>query len=404
MKILMVHNKYQQKGGEDIVFESERRLLERARHHVISYVRNNSELEKVSPFARIGVVSRMVWSSESRRAFAAILDAEIPDIVHIHNTFMVISPSIYSACAQRQIPIVQTLHNFRLLCPASNFYRDGHICEECVDYSLLRSVRHGCYRSSRPSTAAVALMLAFHRKLDTWNDSVSRFITLTEFAKRKFVAAGFPAEKLVVKPNFVDPDPFERQHPADYVAYIGRLTSDKGLDVLLKAWTQLPTKYPLRIVGDGPEREAFDDRVRELQGSGITFCGQLSREDAITTIKLARFIIVPSLWYEGFPMTIAESFACGTPVLCSRLGGMREIVTDHLTGLHFEPGDAVDLAEKVQWAWEHPRDLANMGGEARREYERSYTSKKNYTLLMNIYEQALAERPLPILSPVDVLD
>jgi glycosyltransferase involved in cell wall biosynthesis len=396
MKIAMVHNTYQQPGGEDIVFESERRLLERAGHHVISYVRSNKELENISVLRQIAILPRMAWASATRREFAVFLDDTCPDLVHIHNTFMVISPSIYSACRDRRIPVVQTLHNFRLLCPSANFFRDGHVCEECVDVGLLSGVRHGCYRNSRSATASVALMLALHRRLNTWRQCVTRFIVLTAFAKDKFVAAGFPPDKIVVKPNFVYPDPCERASAGEYAVFTGRLAEDKGLRVLLNAWAQLPVQYPLQIIGDGPERAALETQARESGLSSITFRGRLSHEDAIEAVKKARFIVVPSTWYETFGMCIAESFACGTPVLCSRLGAMKEIVTDHGTGLHFNPDDAQDLASKVEWAWNHPAELTEMGRAARRKYETDFTAEKNYSLLMQIYEQTVStnvERP-----------
>lgn len=402
MKIMMVHNTYREAGGEDVVFESEKRLLERTGHIVIPYVRSNMELQNTSFLDRIAIAPRMVWSSKTRQEFAAILESERPDIVHVHNTFLVISPSIYSACSERRIPVVQTLHNFRLLCPAGNFFRDGGICTECVDHSLLRSVRHGCYRNSRGATAGIALMLAFHRVLNTWKTSVTRFIALTEFAKNKFIAAGFPSDKLVVKPNFVDPDPRERVCAGEYAVFMGRLVENKGVRVLLDAWKKLPAKYTLQIIGEGPERAALEAEARELQLTGITFRGQLPRAKAMEIVKGARFTIFPSSWYEIFGMCIVESFACGTPVLCSRLGGMTEIVEDNLTGLHFNPGDAKDLASKVRWAWNHPSELAEMGRAARGKYETEYTAEKNHSLLMGIYEQALAgrasRRPLRTLS------
>jgi glycosyltransferase involved in cell wall biosynthesis len=390
MKIVLVHNTYREAGGEDVVFESENHLLNRRGHTVIPFVRSNKDLQDATTLHRIAIVPRMLWSSKTRREFAAVLDKERPDIAHVHNTFMAISPSIYSACSERDIPIVQTLHNFRLLCPAGNFFRDGVICKECVEQSLLQSVRHGCYRNSRGTTAAVALMLAFHRALDTWRTSVTRFITLTEFAKERFVAAGFPADRFVVKPNFTDPDPGERVDRGEYAVFIGRLADNKGVRVLLDAWKKLAVPYPLDIVGEGPERSALETQAREWRLSGITFRGRLSREEVIAAVKRARFTIVPSTLYEGLPMCIVESFACGTPVLCSRLGGLAEIVQDHLTGLHFNPGAAEDLASKVEWAWNHPVELAQMGHAARRKYETDYTAEKNYALLMRVYEQALA--------------
>lgn len=390
MKILMVHNTYQEAGGEDVVFESEKRLLERNGHTVIPYVRSNTELKNASLLDRINVVPRMVWSSKARGELATILEAERPDIVHIHNTFVVISPSIYTACLERDVPVVQTMHNFRLLCPAGNFYRDGMICRECAEQNLLQSVRHGCYRDSRGATAAVALMLALHRALDTWRRSVTRFIALTEFAKREFVAAGFPEERFAVKPNFIDPDPGERAGVGEYAVFIGRLTENKGLGVLLKAWQRLPAQYPLHIVGEGSSRPALETEARQLQLSKITFRGRMSHDAVIEMVKGARFLIVPSTLYEGLPMCMVESFACGTPVLCSRLGALPEIVEHGVNGLHFNPGDAEDLARTVAWSWNHSLKLVQMGRAARAKYETSYTAQQNYSLLMEIYEQALA--------------
>jgi len=390
MRIVLVHNTYREAGGEDVVFESERRLLERAGHSVTPYVRSNAETPDDSVIARIAIAPRMLWSSETRHEFAAILDRVRPDVVHVHNTFMRITPSIYSACAERGIPVVQTLHNFRLLCPGGNFFRHGMICRECVDRSLLQSVRHGCYRNSRGATAAVALMLAFHRVLETYQKSVARFITLTKFAKEEFVAAGFPPDKFVVKPNFADEDPRERTGKGDYALFVGRLMENKGPRILLNAWKKLRGHYPLHIAGDGPDREALETEARESKLSGVFFRGRIPRDAVIEAIKGARCVIVPSTLYEGFPMCIVESFACGTPVLCSRLGGLEEIVEDHVTGLHFKPGDAGDLARTVEWAWNHPSELERMGHGARAEYETKYTAEKNYLHLMDIYEQALA--------------
>jgi glycosyltransferase involved in cell wall biosynthesis len=233
-------------------------------------------------------------------------------------------------------------------------------------------------------------MLALHRTLDTWRTSVTRFIALTQFAKERFITGGFPQEKLVVKPNFADPDPRERAGAGEYALYVGRLAENKGLRVLLDAWKKLPAQYPLHIVGEGEAQAALQARARELQLSGINFRGRLQRAAAIEAIKGARFIIVPSTLYEGLPMCIVESFACGTPVLCSRLGGLIEIVDDYSTGLHFNAGDAQDIARAVEWAWNNPSILAKMGRAARRKYETDYTAEKNYSLLMEIYGQALA--------------
>jgi glycosyltransferase involved in cell wall biosynthesis len=286
--------------------------------------------------------------------------------------------------------VVQTLQNYRLMCPGALFFRDGKVCEDCIEHSLWRGISHGCYRNSRVQTAGVALMLAWHRQMKTYQTLLDCSVAATEFSRGKLIAAGFNADKIVVKPNFVDPDPEEREGTGDYAVFSGRLSPEKGVATILKAWEGLRQECALKIVGDGPLRASLEVEATERGLSEVTFCGRLSREETIATVKGARFQIVPSLWYEGFPMVVVEAFACGVPVICSRLGGMQEIVTDHCTGLHFNPGDARDLAWKVEWALSHPTELAAMGRAARRKYEIDYTAEKNYSLLMQIYEQTMA--------------
>ncbi|MFZ0039607.1 MAG: glycosyltransferase family 4 protein [Candidatus Acidiferrales bacterium] len=390
MKILLVHNEYQQPGGEDVVFEQEKRILSRAGHNVITYCRSNHEIEELSAVGRATLVIRTVWAGDTRRDFEALLERENPDVVHVHNTLVMISPSVYSACRKRGVPVVQTLHNFRLLCPGAQFFRDGKICEDCVEHGLLRSVWHGCYRDSRPATASVALMLAWHRQSGTWNELVDCYIALTDFSRNKFIASGFDAAKIIVKPNFVDPDPGAKESPGSGALYVGRLSTEKGLRTLLAAWKRLQNSCTLQIIGDGPERKKLEEEAQLCGLSSIQFRGRLSREESLAAMKGASFLIFPSEWYEGFPVTIAESFACGTPVICSKLGAMEEIVDDSRTGLHFAPGDSEDLARKVDWAIGHPSEIAEMGRAARREYEARYTSEIACDRLMNIYEHAMA--------------
>ncbi len=389
MKILLVHNTYQQAGGEDVVFEQEKRNLQRAGHHVVTYERSNHEMEQFSALQRAMLIKRIVWATDSRQEFAQLLARESPNLVHVHNAFIMISPSIYSACRDQRVPVVQTLQNYRLMCPGALFFRDGKVCEDCVEHSLWRGIRHGCYRSSHVQTAGVALMLAWHRQLKTYQELVDCSVAATEFSRGKFVAAGFDADKIVVKPNFVDQDPGPRKLIGNYAVFTGRLSQEKGVATLLEAWEHVRPDYPLKIVGDGPLRAGLEAEARERGLSNVVFCGRLSRDESIATVKGARFQITPSLWYEGFPMVIVEAFACGVPVLCSRLGGMQEIVADTDTGLHFSPGDAQDLARKVEWAWNHPEELAEMGRTARRKYETDYTAEKNYALLMKIYEHTV---------------
>jgi glycosyltransferase involved in cell wall biosynthesis len=389
MKVLLVHNSYQRPGGEDVAFKQECELLERHGHDVLTYRRSNLELQQLATIERLTLVRRVIAAEDSRLAVLQILRNEKPDLIHVHNTFMMISPSIYQACREAQVPVLQTLHNFRLLCPASIFFRDGRRCEECVEHSLWRGVWHGCYRDSHTATAIIALMLQWHRARGTWDESVDGYIALSDFSRKKFVDGGLPAEKISVKPNFVYPDPGERNAPGHYGLFVGRLSAEKGLSTLLTAWQHSRSSIPLVIVGDGPLRVALEAQAAKNGQTQVTFRGWLNPTETRAAMKQAAFLVLPSVCYENFPMTITESFACGTPVLCSRLGAMQELVADQHTGLHFTPGDAEDLASKLEWASDHPSELGAMGREARREYEARYTPEQNYSHLMNIYEQAL---------------
>jgi glycosyltransferase involved in cell wall biosynthesis len=400
MKILLVHNTYQQPGGEDVVFSQERQLLERAGHQVLTYCRSNWEIAGYSSLELLASVGRMTWARDAQREIASLIRREKPDLVHVHNTFLMVSPSVYSACKEAHVPVVQTLHNYRLLCPAAIFFRRGGTCEECPEHGLWRGVLHGCYRNSRAETSAVALMLTVHRWLRTWTWGVNCFIALSEFSRRKFIEGGIPAEKVVVKPNFVYADPGCRARSGEYALFVGRLSPEKRVITMLAAWQRLQAHISLRIIGGGPERKSLEAHAKQMGLSDVCFFGQLPRDEVIAAMKGARCLIFPSEWYENFPMTIVESFACGVPVIASRLGAMQEIVEDGRAGLHFTPGDSEDLAAKVNWAWTHPSEMEEMGRQARAEYEFKYTAERNYQMLMEIYRRVIAARAGPILAPL----
>jgi glycosyltransferase involved in cell wall biosynthesis len=240
-------------------------------------------------------------------------------------------------------------------------------------------------------TAAVAVMLQVHRVRGTWNHDVGGYVALTNFARNKFIEGGLPACRIGVKPNFLESDPGERSSSSGFALFVGRLSEEKGLAVLLEAWPKLKAKIPLVVLGDGPLRKSLQAQAA-AQNLSITFAGWRSREEILRAMKSASLLITPSLWYEGFPMTIVEAFACGVPVLCSRLGGLREIVEDCHTGLHFHPGDAEDLAGKLDSLWAEPSRLAAMGRAARETYQKNYTADRNYRLMMGIYERTMAVR------------
>src|SRR5579872_184515 len=397
LKVISVHNRYVQAGGEDQVFESEARLLRECGHEVTQV-----EEQTIHPdglVKKLGVAVDCTWSRRWYEKFRQKLKELRPDIVHVHNFFPLISPSIYYACRREGVPVVQTLHNYRLLCSNAEFYRDGKVCEECLHHGLLRGVKYGCYQGSRLGTAALSSMVGVHRRLHTWSTKVDCYIALTEFARQKMIEGGLPAERIGVKPNFVLPDPGSKWTNAasneaeegGYVLFVGRLVQAKGVLSLLGAWENIP-HIPLKIAGDGPCREQVESILKEGKVPSVSYAGRLSRPDTLAAMKGARFLIFPSEWYEGFPVTIAEAFACGIPVVCSRLGSMAEIVADGETGLHFEAGNTAELAEKVRWGWEHLGEMNAMGRRARQEFERRYTAARNIEMLEAVYERAIGAR------------
>lgn len=390
MKILIVHNPYQRLGGEDIVFNQERLMLENAGHEVVTFVRHNDEINQYSGLRQLALVPQAIWATDSRRQFEALLEKEKPSIVHVHNTFVMISPSIFSACHKRGIPVVHTLHNYRLLCPTGTFYRDGRVCEECVEKSLWSGIWHACYHKSMATTAVVAGMIAAHRKLNTWTHPGHFYIALCEFARQKFIATGLPEGRIFVKPNFVHPDPGMPDGKDNYAVFAGRLSPEKRVSTLIDAWERGTTHFPLFILGGGSQRFELEEDARRRRLFGIHFKGEVPRADVLRIVGRARFMIFSSEWYENFPVAIAEAFAGGTPVVCSRLGAMQEIVSDGVTGLHFAAGQPDDLAAKTDWAWTHPEETNAMGREARRQFESKYSAEVNYKLLMDIYDQVIS--------------
>ncbi len=393
MRILLVHNTYQQPGGEDVVFQRERDLLRGNGHEILEYRRFNDEIKNYSIIKRISLLGRTVWASDSYRDVTDILRQSKPDIVHVHNAFPLISPSIFWACRNENVPVVQTLHNYRLLCPGGNFCRDGKPCEDCITGNYWQGAVHGCYRNSRAETAPVALMLTVHHARKTWTEMVDAYIVLTEFSRGRYVEAGFPQDQILVKPNFVDPDPGKRTGAGSYALFVGRLDREKGLPTLLKSWLQMSHSHTLRIAGDGcyrPETEA----VARIYPN-VEFTGWLPRHRVVEEMKGARFVVFPSEWYENLPLVIIEAFACGVPVIASRLGAMQELVEHGETGLLFNPGDVDDLARTMALAWDQPDYMQRLGEHARKEYEAKYTAAANYRQLIDIYEKVIARRAQP---------
>jgi glycosyltransferase involved in cell wall biosynthesis len=383
MRLLLLHNHYQQPGGEDQVFAAEGELFEAYGHRVLRYTVHNDQVAKMS---RSSMARATIWNRAVYSELRALIRKEQPQVAHFHNTFPLISPAAYYAARAEGVPIVQTLHNYRLLCPNALFFREGRVCEDCLGKTFpWPGIVHACYRESRPASGTVAAMLTTHRALGTWKKAVDLYIALTDFAREKLIEGGLPSEKIVVKPNFVHPDPGAGDGRGGYFLFVGRLSSEKGVDTLLAATEHMGKGVRLKIVGDGPLVPLVTKAARRDK---VEWLGRQPKERVIAMMKEARALIFPSLWYEGFPMVIAEAYAVGLPVIASDLGSMSSLVEHGRTGLRFRPGDPKDLAAQVEWAMTHPDEISRMRRETRARFEADYSAERNYEFLLEIYEQA----------------
>lgn len=385
--VLLIHERYRQRAGEDAVFDAELELLDGHGHRVESLVIDNDAIpDDPGPAQKTRLGLETVWSFRAASLIKRRLDVRPFDVVHIHNTFPVLSPSIYGVARRSGAAVVQTLHNFRPLCPAATLFRDGRPCEDCVGRSLaVPSVVHGCYRGSRVQTLPVALMLATHRVLRTWRH-VDAFIALTDFAATKLADGGLPGERIHVKPNFVSPDPGERLGVGDGFLFVGRLAAEKGIGTLIDAAPHCEGDVMIRIAGDGPEADRLSEAA--ARHAVLRPLGRLDRTDVLREIQRCRAVVFPSLWYEGMPMVILEAFASGVPVIAARIGAAATLVRDGETGLTYEPGDAAGLAACLAWAQGHPEEMARLGHTARARYLAEFTADANHQRLTEIYRIA----------------
>lgn len=389
MRVLLCHNFYQQPGGEDQVFRDEGALLESRGHEVVRYTLSNDAVNEMS---KVALARKTLWNKESAAAIRTLIHEHRPDVMHCTNIFPLISPAAYYVAREEGVAVVQSLHNYRTLCPKAVLMRDGAICEQCIGKSFAwPAVVHSCYRDNRSASAAVAAMLAYHRTKQTWLMQVDRFIALTEFSKHKHIEGGLPADKIDVKPNFVSPDPQVGPGDGDYAVFVGRLSEEKGVATLLAAWTKLPGNLRLKIVGDGPLAAEVEHAVQS--DPHIEWLGHRDLTEVCDLIGRAACLVMPSVCYETFGRTIVEAFAKGTPVVASRLGAMEELVEDGRTGFLFEAGNPDDLAEKVQRMIAATSDAGaqvKFRSAAREQYVDHFTPEANYGQLLAVYERALA--------------
>ncbi|MGD0734805.1 MAG: glycosyltransferase family 4 protein [Terracidiphilus sp.] len=388
MNILVVHNRYAFAGGEDEACATEVELLREHGHNVVVHTQDNRLIDSKSRWAT-GI--RSVWSAADHAAVRRLISKNKLELMSVHNFFPLVSPSIYYAARAEGIPVVQTLHNYRLLCPAATFLRNGKICEDCLGKAVpWPALVHKCYRGSFAQTGAVAGMISGHKMLGTWRKLVNYYIALTPFMRNKFIAGGFPAKRIVVKPNSVEDTGVGSGHDDNFL-FVGRLSEEKGAAVLLQAWKTTKTSRKLKIIGTGPDE--MNLRAIAAPLPNVEFLGQVSAERVRAEMAAAAAVVFPSIWYEGLSRVVIEAFSKGTPILASDLGPISTIVTDGKTGVLFRVGDSVDLAAKLA-AFPPPGPaLDQLRRAAREEFERSYSNEVVYRILLGIFRSAIAPAP-----------
>lgn len=391
MRFILGHNFYASAtpSGENQVFEVEKQLLLNNGHELQSFIRHSDEIRTKGAVGVIRGALATPWNPWMAKAIQQQVEEFKPDVVHIHNSFPLLSPSIFHSIGKRASRVL-TLHNYRLFCPAAIPMREGKVCTECLDRrSPIPSMIHGCYRDSRIATLPLALSVGLHRALGTWTHQVDAFICLSEFQRELMIKAGLPREKVHIKPNFYPGKPpviawSERE---SYAVFAGRLTAEKGVVNLLRAWQAWGAEAPeLRLIGDGGLRPELE---RMAAGLPVRFLGQVSAKEAQAQIAGARLLVLSSECFEGFPMVVREAFAFGTPAAVSNLGPLPTIVQHGKSGVVFQPANPQSLLHEVRTAWQTPGLLEHLGKGARAEFESKYTEEANYKSLMEIYRKAI---------------
>jgi glycosyltransferase involved in cell wall biosynthesis len=389
LKILLIHNSYQKKGGEEILFETERRLLAAQGHEVLEYRRTNDEIRHATTFDKITLPLRAVWAWDSYSDVRKICEEKRPAVALVFNTLPLVSPAVIYACHIAKVPIIQHIQNYRLICAAGTMFRNGRVCQECLDHGAWRGVRHACYRGSRLATATVTTHTAVHKTAKTWSRKVDAFIAPSAFIRDFAVRGGIPRDKIYLKPNCVEPDPGRRGEWEDFVLFAGRLSPEKGVLTLLRAWAQLDRHIQLRIAGDGPLRGELEAFAGNSGMKNVIFLGALPHEEVLSLMKRARLFVFPAEGYEGFPMTVVEALACGAVIAASDLGAIREVLREGETGYFFTAGNPTSLAERVASLWTSA-ELRRVSALARAEYESKYTAETNHDQFLAIVRRVTA--------------
>lgn len=391
MKILLVHNSYgsDAPSGENVVFESEKAMLRAKGHQVQTFERHSDDIRKMGSLGTLIGASSVPWNPRSFAEIRRKLREFRPNLVHVHNTFPLISPAIFPAA--RGTARVLTLHNYRLFCAAGTPMRNAQVCTDCLDRkSVWPALKHGCYRGSRVATLPISAGIALHRYRDTWQHDVEAFIALTEFQRIEMIKAGLPPEKIFVRPNSVESSrgalPFD-QRP-NRIVFVGRLSTEKGLNDLIDTWKKWGRGAPeLLIIGDGPLRSDLEALSKNMPN--VRLLGQLSQADTRREVGASRLLVLPSRSLETFGLVVIEAFAVGTPVIASDIGPLPLLVANG-EGATFRTGQPDSLLKELQKLWAHQPALKAMAERAFASWKSHYSQEQNYKLLLKIYERALA--------------
>lgn len=391
MKVLVCHNYYQQRGGEDQLFEDEAKLLEANGHDVYWHTVHSDSIQGRN---LLKVAANTIWNRSEYERMLEVIESHRPDVLHAVNTFPLLSPSIFYAARKANVPVVATIQNYRYFCAQAMCFRNNQACQKCLGKIPWRAVVHGCYRNSRLGSGVVAAMQMFHRYRQTWNTMIDVICIASEFSRNKLISAGMDGSKMMLKPNFAPSDPGHRKGEGGYAVFVGRLADEKGVPTLVDAWERLQAtglKIPLKIIGDGPSC----DTVNRLQNKyeNVQWLGKLANPEVYEWVGNASCLVFPSAGYESLPKTLIESMAVGTPVVGANIGSIPEVVFDNETGYLFPVGDPEGLADAVQKLFEHESfTRLTMRERCRQEFETRFKRETNYLALIDIYKEAIRRR------------
>lgn len=376
------------RGGEEKTLFFEHKLLEENGHKVILFTKDSRDISSYNLAKKIGLCINAIFSFDTYKKIKKIIKSEKPDIAHLQNIFPLISPSVYYALKKHNIPIVQTLHNYRLLCLNGLFVNNsGETCEKCMYGCFIHGILSKCYRRSFIQSLIMAISIYFHRKLGTFKNKVDLYISPSVFLKNKMIESGLHEDKIEVVSHCIDTDFLAPVLDYDtYGIYMGRLSKEKGVLTLVKAFQRIPD-LRLKIVGEGPLHDEVDNFVMMNKLKNVELLGFIKGEERFEILKKALFTVIPSVCYENFPWVILESFALGVPVIASRIGGIFDLIDEMKNGILFNPDDVEDLTKKISILASDPRLMLSMRHNARQRAEEEYSLAAGYKRRMEIYGQ-----------------